>query len=153
MSRSMAPNVLLSEDDDLLKLEPRLEEIWPRRNPDGSARYDWKAQHRLAAMWIERRLRATKSVPERFELGRLSVRSREDLREAAACLALHYIYVAADTQGDETGYYARKAKHYEARGIASLTDASLLLDYDSDNSGSTDDFENQRPFPVRIIRG
>lgn len=153
MPQSMAPNILLCGDDDLLKLEPRLEDIWPRKNPDGSVRYDWKVQHRLAAMWIERRLRATKAVPERFELGRLSARSREDLREAAACFALSYIYIAADTQGDELGYYARKAKHYEARGLASLNDASLLLDYDVSNSGDIDQQEQQQPFPVRIIRG
>ncbi len=153
MAQSMAPNILLSEDDDLLKLEPRLDDMWPRVNPDGTGRYDWKVQHRLAAMWIERRLRATKAVPERFQLGRLSVRSKEDLREASACLALSYIYIAADTQGDELGYYARKSKHYEARGLASLADASLLLDYDGDNSGDVDSMEKQQPFPVRIIRG
>lgn len=153
MASSMDPRITLTVDDDLLKLEPRLDDIWPRVNPDGSARYDWSVQHKLATMWIERRLRASKAVPERFEIGRLSPRSRDDLREAAACMALHYIYTAADTQGDEIGYYGRKSKHYEARAVAAFTDAALLLDYDTNNSGDFDDQETQQPFPIRIIRG
>lgn len=143
----------LSTDDDLLRIEPRLEEIWPRLNPDGTVRYDWSVHHDAAANYIERRLRATKSVPERFQLGRLSPRSKEDLRDAAAYLALSFIYTAADTQGDDSGFYERKHKQYEARGIAALTDASLMLDYDVDNSGEFDGSETQQPFPIRLIRG
>jgi hypothetical protein len=149
----MAARFKLSADDDLLALFPRLDDIWPRKNDDGSIRYDWEVHHQQAANYIERRLRATKSVPERFQLGRLSPRSKEDLREASACLALSFIFRAADTQGDETGYYDRNAKHFEHRGIAALTDASILLDYDVDNSGDFGAAELQQPFPVRVIRG
>lgn len=144
---------LLSNDADLLALEPRLEDIWPRKNPDGSTRYDWRIHHEAAASWIERRLRATKATPDRFQLGLLSPRSREDLREAAACLALSFIFISADTQGDETGYYARKMKHYEARGVASFTDCSMLLDYDIDADGMFTAQDQQQPFPCRLIRG
>lgn len=149
----MATTIKLSDDDGLLKREPRLDDIWPREFDDGTPRYAWDVHHADATQFIERRLRATKAVPERFELGRLSPRSQEDLREAAECLALSFIFIAADTQGDETGYYARKAKHYEARGLAALADASLLLDYDVDNSGDFGAAERQQPFPTRIIRG
>lgn len=149
----MAARFKLSTDDDLLALYPRLEDIWPRKNDDGSVRYDWSIHHDAAASYVERRLRATKSVPERFQLGRLSPRSKEDLREAASCLALSYIFRSADTQGDDTGYYDRNAKHFEARGIGALNDAALLLDYDVDNSGTFDSSETQQPFPVRLIRG
>lgn len=149
----MAAKFKLSDDDGLLKREPRLEDIWPRLNPDGSTRYDWSVHHEDAAGFIERRLRATKAIPDRFQLGRLSPRSREDLREAAECLALSFIFTAADTQGDDSGYYSRKAKHYEHRGLAALTDASLLLDYDVDNSGDFAESEKQLPFPTRLIRG
>ena len=153
MASSMEPRITLTIDDDLLKLEPRLDDIWPRTNSDNTQRFDWAVQHKLATMWIERRLRASKAVPERFEIGRLSPRSREDLREAAACMALHFIYTAADTQGDDQGYYARKSKHYESRAVSAFTDAALLMDYDLDNSGSFDDRDTQQPFPIRIIRG
>jgi hypothetical protein len=144
---------LLSNDDDLLQMEPRLDDIWPRHNPDGSARYDWRTHHEAASHWIERRLRASKATPDRFQLGQLSSRSREDLREAAACLTLSFIFIAADTQGDEIGYYARKHKHYEARAIAAYTDAALLLDYDVDGDGSFTAQDQQQPFPQRFIRG
>lgn len=143
----------LSTDDDLLALFPRLDDIWPRQNDDGSARFDWSVHHDQAAKFIERRLRATKSVPERFQMGRLSPRSKEDLREAAACLALSFIFRSADTQGDDLGYYDRNAKYFEHRGIAALTDASMLLDYDVDNSGDFGAAELQQPFPVRLVRG
>jgi len=149
----MAARFKLSNDDDLLALFPRLEDIWPRLNPDGSSRNDWSIHHDAAANYIERRLRATKAVPERFQLGRLSPRSKEDLREAAACLALSFIFRSADTQGDETGYYDRNAKHFEHRGVAALTDAAMLLDYDVDNSGDFGAAELQQPFPTRLIRG
>jgi hypothetical protein len=144
---------LLSCDDDLLRLEPRLEDIWPRTNPDGSARFDWRAHHEASSAWIERRLRASKATPDRFQLGQLSSRSREDLREASACIALSFIFMSADTQGDDTGYYARKMKHYEARGIAAYTDAALLLDYDTDGDGIFGPNDQQQPFPQRLIRG
>lgn len=144
---------LLSTDDDLLQLEPRLDDIWPRQNDDGTERYDWRTHHEAASRWIERRLRASKAVPDRFQLGQLSPRSREDLREAATCLALSFIFIAADTQGDEIGYYARKAKHYEARGVAALTDAALVLDYDVDGDGTFGPQDAQQAFPVRLIRG
>lgn len=149
----MAASFRLSNDDDLLSFYPRLEEIWPRQNADGSPRNDWSVHHDEAARFIERRLRASKSVPERFQLGRLSPRSRADLREASACLALSYIFRSADTQGDDTGYYDRNSRHFEAKGIAALSDASLLLDYDVDNSGTFDTSETQQPFPIRLIRG
>lgn len=149
----MAASFRLSTDDDLLAFFPRLDEIWPRQNPDGTPRNDWSVHHDEAARFIERRLRATKSVPERFQLGRLSPRSKGDLREASACLALSYIFRSADTQGDDTGYYDRNSRHFEARGIGALNDAALLLDYDVDNSGTFDSSETQQPFPVRLIRG
>lgn len=143
----------LSTDDDLLKYFPRLDDIWPRKNSDGSARHPWGEFHAQAAEYIERYLRATKSVPERFLLGRLSPRSMKDLKEAASCLALSFIFVAADIQGDDSGMYHQKAKYFEKRGLASLKDAALLLDYDTDGSGNIDASEAQQPFPVRLIRG
>lgn len=153
MSNSLEPRVLLCDDDDLIKLFPKLEDLWPRFDSEGNVVRDWRVQHRLASTLIERRLRAAKAVPERFDLGRLSPRSLEDLREAAACFAVALILRAADSPGDDSGFIDRNAKHFEAQALAALNDVSLLLDYDVDNSGDVSKAEAQQPFPVRMIRG
>ncbi len=145
--------VVLCSDDDLLNFEPNLDQTWPRLDRQGNVKRDWSTQRLLASHEIERRLRGRKDTTEPFEIGRLSDRSKDSLRTCAASLALHYIFVAGDTQGDETGFFARKARLYWEKADAYFETASLSLDYDVDNSGDVDDLEKNQPFPIRFIRG
>jgi hypothetical protein len=140
--------VLLSTDDDVLAIHADAENKWPR------AEHPWDAFHQDAAKTIERKLRASKSLDaRRFELGRLSARSREDFREAAACFVLSYIFRNSAPSGDADKFYLNMSQHYADRAEASFKDASLSLDYDLDNDGQIDCTEQMQPSPVRMIRG
>lgn len=142
-----------ASDSDLLRYEPNIDQIWPRTDEEGNAKNDWDVQHELAMLEIERVYQARKGTAERFELGRIGKRDQLRLREPAACLALHFIYVAADTQGDADGFFARKAAHYWQRAESMLDAISITLDYDTDNSDVIDPIEKDQPFPTRFIRG
>lgn len=149
----MAAAFTLCDDDDLLTREPNLDQVWPRKDSRGNLKNDWKVQRLEASQRIERHLRARRTTQEPFQLGQLSQRSREDLRECAKLYALFYVFMAADTQGDETGFFARKQRLYLAEADASLDAESTRMDYDSDNSGTIDEADKQQPFPTRFIRG
>lgn len=149
----MATGILLCEDEDLLEREPNLERVWPRFDANNARKRDWRTQISLATVELERRLRNHKDVPDHFSMGQLGLRSREQLRGACACLALHYIYVAADTMGDETGFFVRKAAKYQEEADGIFKAESIQLDYDIDNSGTVEDDELQLPMPARFIRG
>lgn len=146
-------NLRFSTDEDLLRYEPNLDQIWPRKTRSGDQLRNWDVQHRLAAEEIERRLRAGKSTAEPIELGRLGARTKERLRDPSACFALHYIFVAADTAGDETGYFSKKSNYYMDKATEMLEAEEIQMDYDIDNSGTIDDFEKNQPMPTRFIRG
>ncbi len=135
----------LSSDEDMLRYQPNMDELWPR----SSAR-SWDVHHEDAVKEIDRRLRAQKSVTQRFELGRLSLRSREDLRDCATFFALHSAFSAATT-GDP--FYLERIAYYwrRAEGVFGLE--SVGLDYDLDNSGTVDTAETAQPFPTAFIRG
>lgn len=139
-------------DADLLRLEPQLEDWFPRKK-GGAVVRDWDIQHSIAMEEIERRLRARKDTPDMFELGRLGFRSREFLRSAAAEYALHFIFVACDSMGDPAGFFARKASYHYQRAASMFDAESIQLDYDFDNNGVIDEQEKQRPFPAQFIRG
>lgn len=149
----MPANFTLATDDDLMTREPNLDQVWPRKDQKGNLKNDWRVQHLEAARRVERELRVRKTFAEPFELGRLSQRSRENLRETAKLFALYFIFSAADTQGDETGFFARKQRQYLGEAQACLDAESIALDYDVDNSGTFDETEKQQPQPTRIIRG
>ncbi|HJU24189.1 MAG TPA: hypothetical protein VJ891_16925 [Casimicrobiaceae bacterium] len=147
-----------AHDDDLMKFEPLLDRgggkgLWPRTDDRGQVIRSWDVHHQLAMNHLERMLRSSKEAPEVFEIGRLSLRSQERLRECAACLALHYLYVAADQMGDENGYLARKAEHYKQLAVQMYNAEALQLDYDVDNDGIINDTEKNQPFTKKFIRG
>lgn len=147
-----------ASDDDLLSLESKLDSgngngIWPRQDKTGKELHPWDRYHQEAMNELARRLRARKGTSEPFELGRLDPRSKDKLRPAAANLALHYLFIDADNAGDLNGFFARKAAHYWERGGSILEAESSQLDYDVDNSGTTDEIEKNQPFPMRFIRG
>lgn len=148
-----ADNISFSTDDDVLQYEPNIEDAWPRKDDDGNPRRDWRVQRRLATREIDRYFRATRSTAEPFELGRLGLRTQALLRDPEACLTLHYIYVAADTQGDTSQFFARKAAHYYDVAMNMLGKIALQADYDADNSGTIDDNETNQPLPMRFVRG
>lgn len=148
-----ADNIAFSDDDAVLEFEPNIEDTWPRLDEDGNGRRDWRVQRRLATREIERYFRATRSTAEPFELGRIGLRTQKQLRDPEACLTLHYIFIAADTQGDQSAFFARKAAHYYDVAMNMLGKIALQMDYDADNSGTTDDNENNQPMPMRFIRG
>ena len=143
-----------TDADALLRYEPNLEAVYPRRDRDGRFIRDWGIQIDLAMEEIGRRLRNRSAVPEHFELGRLGIRSQGQLAAAASSMALHYIFVAADTQGDPDGYFHRKARYYWERAEAQLEAEMAHLDYDSDNSGTIDALEKNQPVgAIMFIRG
>ncbi len=92
------------DESDLLRYENKLDDIRPRLDLDGNKINDWNIQIDLAMDEVTRRLRNHKDVPEQFEIGRVGIRTRKQLRDAVACLALHFLFVAADPQSD-TGFY------------------------------------------------
>jgi hypothetical protein len=142
-----------ASDDDCLRYEPSLDSVWPRTDKSGNVLHDWDVQHQIAMDEIDRRLRARKDVPEQFELGRVGLRSREQLRDCAARLALHYIFVAADTQGRADDYYSRRASYHYEGATAILNDVAMAIDYDLDNSGDVDNSEKNQPFQPIFYRG
>lgn len=145
--------VRLSGDEDLLRYEPNLDDMWPRKDRAGNVKRDWSIQHQLAAEEIQRRLRARRSTPEPFQLGRLGQRTRDELLPVASFFALHFIFIAANTQGDDTGFYSKKASYYLDRASVIMDEVAQAVDYDTDNSGVVDTVEEQRPMPSRFIRG
>lgn len=146
--------IRFSTDDDLIKYESSLDRIWPRKDKKtGEVQHDWDVKRELAVNEINRRLKSHKDFSERFELGRVGQRSREDLRDCEACLTLHYIFVDADTSSGQPGNLAAKAAYYKNRADSIFTDATVQLDYDMDNDGAVEEGEKNQPAPNRFIRG
>jgi hypothetical protein len=145
--------VLLSDDDEIVRYEPNMDKHWPRKDRHGQPKRDWSVQHHLAAEEIQRRFRGRRTTGEPFQLGRLSQRSQDELKPVATFLALHYLFIAADSQGDADKFYARKANHYLERANAVFDEVAIAIDYDVDNSGTTDTNEEQQPMPIRFLRG
>lgn len=148
-----ATGVDLCQDEDLLRYEPNLDEHWPRKDRQGNVKRDWRTQRGLAAEKIQRLFRARRNTAEQFQLGRMSQRTLDELRPAAAYFSLHFIYVAADTQGDSDGFFARKAAFYARMAIEVFEEVALAVDYDADNDGTHDKIEEQMPMGNRFIRG
>lgn len=150
--------VRFADDDDLLRMESKLDDgrgngMWPRMDKTGRELHGWSNYHSEAMNEIGRRLRARKGTAESFELGRLDPRTRYRLRPAAACFALHFLFIDADNSGDVSGFFARKADYYWHRAGSILEAESVAMDYDSDGNGTTDQIEKDQPFPNRFIRG
>ena len=151
----MATQLRFATDDDVLAFEPGIEDWFPRHNKKtGATIRSWDVQHQLAMNEIDRRLRNHKSTIDMFEVGRIGFRSRENLREAAACFALHHMFVACDTLSNEPqSFFSRKAAHYWERANSIFAAEVLNLDYDSDRDGTVQKNEEQQSFVARVIRG
>lgn len=146
-----------ASDDDLISFEANLDDgkgngIWPRVDRNGNLVRNWDTHHQKAMNHLSRSLRARRGTAEPLELGRLDQRSKDQLREPAACLALHYLFMAADNTDGE-GYLAKRASYYLDTGLGMIDAESMSIDYDSDNSGSVDSMEKSRPMPMRFVRG
>lgn len=147
----------LCTEEGMLSLESSLDDgrgggVWPRVSKDGKIVRSWDRYRQQAMNEIDRRLRSRRDTSERFEIGRLSIRSRDSLRYAADCFALHFLFVDADQQNDDR--LARKAAYYwERAGSALDAETTAGLDYDRDRSGTFDDSEKELPFPMRMLRG
>jgi hypothetical protein len=146
-----------ADDADLLSFESNLDDgkgngIWPRVDRAGNFVRSWDTHHQKAMNHLSRSLRSRRSTGEPMELGRLDQRSKDRLREPAACLALHYLFMSADNTDGE-GYCATRAAYYldTARGM--IDTEAMSLDYDSNNDGAIDGSEINRPMPVRFVRG
>lgn len=145
-----------ASDDDMLSWESKLDigngnGIWPRTDKAGNKIRDWNRYHQRAMNELARRLRSAKDTAEPFELGRIGMRSRAFLRDPAACLALHFLFV--DAQQSDDPFLSGKAEYYW-RMAGNMIDAETeQLDYDADNNGTIDDIEKNQPFSPRVIRG
>lgn len=147
----MPSEIRLATDEDVLRVYSRADTLFPRTNPDGSFLRSWDVQHSLATEEIERRFRASRSTPDRFELGNVGLRSRETLRSAAAYLCLHFLFVDGDTSGDP--FMAEKASYFMKRADAIIESELSQIDYDADNSGTVDASEENQPMPRWFVRG
>jgi hypothetical protein len=157
MSRPGDIALRFANDDDLVAFESNLDDgmgngIWPRTDRTNNFIRSWDAHHQKAMNHLSRSLRSRRGTGEPLELGRLDQRSKDRLREPSACLALHYLFMAADNTDGE-GYLAKRASYYLDVGLGMIDTESMSLDYDADNSGSVDETEKNRPMPTRFIRG
>ena len=150
----MSTRLRFATDDDLLFIETSLDKICPRQDPRGNPLFDWDKFHQRAMDEIERILRATKSTDEPFELGRLGLRTKERLREVAACFALHFLFFDRDKDDGSGGtYFHNKWTYYRKRAEEVLAQESRWMDYDTSNDGDIQESEKNRPFANRFIRG
>lgn len=149
----MPTDLRFADDEDALRYEPRLDDVLPRTDHEGARVHNWDVQWGLAMDELDRRLRSHQITPRGFSLGRLSPRSRDRLRDVVVCWFLHFVFLAADTQGDGDGFHARKARHYMGRANAIFDTEVMALDYDSDGSGAFSEAEIDRPQPRPFIRG
>lgn len=140
-------------DEDLLRREPNLDSVFPRLDAEGNQIRFWTVQIDLGMEVLQRRLNGLKTVGEQFELGRLGQRSKETLGAFVTCVALMYIFLAADTQGDPTGYFVRKVSHYKKEADEIFEASRAQIDYDSDASGTIDSSETNQPMVARVLRG
>lgn len=156
MRNSADVTLRFATDEDLLGWESKLDlgngnGIAPRTDRSGNKIRDWDKYLQRGMNELSRRLRSRKDTAEPMELGRLDPRSKDRLRDPAACFALHFLFV--DLQQSDDSFLAGKADYYWRLGGTTLESESLQLDYDSDNSGTTDAPEKNQPFPSRFIRG
>jgi hypothetical protein len=142
-----------ASDQDLVRFEPRINEVWTKLDSSGNVLNNWDIAHGNAMDEIDRKMRARKDVPEQFELGRVGFRTREQLRDCAAHLALHYIFVFADGDGAPDAFYPRRAAYHREMAMEILNEVSLMIDYDLDNDGAINEIEKSQPFPVSFVRG
>lgn len=156
MRNSADVTLRFATDDDLLSWESKLDigggnGVFPRTDRNGNPVRDWDRFHQRGMNELSRRLRSRKDTAEPMELGRLDPRSKDRLRDPAACFALHFLFV--DVQQSDDTFLSGKAQYYWHLAGDMLEAESLQLDYDSDNNGVTDELEKNQPFPVRFIRG
>lgn len=154
----MATNVRLSTDGDLLQYESKLDDYIPREQEDQNGHItmlnDWdRIGHMNAAEEIERRLSARRAIHPRVEIGRLSIRSKEDFRTCASWFAIHFLYNDADNRGDPSGFFYRKSRYYLDRAGAEFDRVAVMVDYDRDSSDTIDSGEENQPFPAVFLRG
>lgn len=149
----MPTSLRFAHDEDALRYEPDLDRTRPRLDVQGNQKYDWDVQWGLAMDELERRLRSHQITPRNFSLGRLSPRSQDRLKDCVVCWFLHFIFVTSDTQGDEDGVLARKARYYMGRANSMFDSEVIAVDYDGDGAGQFSESEIDRPMPRPFIRG
>lgn len=147
--------IRFASDGDLLSFEDFLDDgkgngFWPRTDVNGNRIRDWSRFHQSAMNELDRRFRVKWSQSEPFELGLLDPRAQGRLRDAAAYLALHFLFVGINREGNV--FYAEKASWYWARANDVIDAESVKLDYDSNRDGLSEEDKNQ-PFSTRIVRG
>ena len=147
----MPTNLRFSENSDLFRFESSIRADFDRLATTDPRPFD--KYHLQSVREIERRFSAAKFTADRFELGRLGERTREDLRDCAACFALHFLFVDSDTQGDAAGYFTRKAAYYWQRAESIFGAVRVQVDYDLTGDGTVDEAEKQRPAPAVFLRG
>lgn len=150
----MASNfpTIISDDQGLLRYEPKLDDTTPRVDKAGKVLNSWKGFHELAVIEIIRWLRARKDVWQRFDWACVGLRSREGLAEVACCLALYFLYNAANVQA-ANGYLQSKRDYYYSRALDLFEQETQMIDYDQNYSGKIEDGEQNQPMPSRFIRG
>ena len=148
-------NLRFCEERDLLRLEPRVAVLVPFRDADtGEILNDIRDQLQSAMNEVDRQLRGRRSTVEPFELGRLSIRSQENLRDATAAFWLHFIFLTAQTDDpNPESILAKKAQFWWERANQWLDLESSQLDYDLTRDGLIDEQDKNQPFPRRMIRG
>lgn len=143
-----------ADDDDLIRFESSLDEIFPRRNAQGIVIRSWDSYHSMAMDDIARYFRSKRVYAEPFELGKIGIRSREMLRDAAACGALVWIFNQLNTiDGQPGGVYESKMDFYTRQRRDILDAESPGIDYDESGDGSIDAGEKQRPMTDAFLRG
>lgn len=146
--------VRFSDDSDILRFEPRADDVWPRRDRAGNVIDSWDRFHALAVDQIETAGRNMRSTADVFEIGRIGARSREHLRRPATFWALYWFFFQANTQGSGTQeHFAWKAQHYLRMAQDEFKAAMVRIDYDADGDGAVASGEEQRPMVERLVRG
>lgn len=156
MRNSADVTLRFANEEDLLNWESKLDlgngsGVFPRTDRNGNKVRDWEKYLQRGMNELSRRLRSRKDTAEPMELGRLDPRSKDRLRDPAACFSLHFLFV--DMQQSDDTFLTGKADYYWRLGGSMLESESLQLDYDSDNSGTIDVDEKNQSFPSRFIRG
>jgi hypothetical protein len=136
----------------MVRLWPAAAVLFPRMKA-GKQVADWDGVHQKAMDVLERWLRSARHTQETAELGRVGLRSRERLKDAAGYLALHHLCVENDIQADDNQMLEKKARYFWEQAEDIWRVESMMLDYDVGRDGTIDDSDKNMAAPGRVIRG
>ena len=147
------PSLRFATDDDLVRIDPRVDALFPRLDSQTGERVrSWDPHHDFAMERIERKLRTARATDDTFMIGRIGLRSREHLRSPAAKFALAHMYRTGNTSQGQS-LFVDEAMYWERQAVDEVQAESAALDYDSDGSDVIATGEQQRPMPQAFIRG